>query len=220
MTKAFDRIAREAHEIWTSSPRRHDNSASAEALRYLPLADHSKLNFHIIDVQASCPSEFRINTLIERTDQQRNGATTFGEHPDQGYIREKVAPVYDSARDSREPITDLVQAGAGTKFYVYDRLILPQRVKSGRSAWAIGIVLPRLILPLAPAQPELTPREEAVLDHLLLGLPPKDIARKLNLSQRTVEHRIVDLRSKFGANSVTHLVALATANALAEKNTS
>ena len=211
MAKQFERIVGEAHEIWSSAPRDRKQAASAEALKYYHLADRPGANFHVVDLQATSPDRFRLNNLIERTDQRRDGVTHLGDYPDTDFIKNHVAPAYEQAKQNNEPIVDEVQAQMRERFIVYDRLILPQKTKHGPSAWALGLVFPRLILPVCANPPPLSKREQQTLDLILLGLPPREIAVRLDLSQRTIEHRILDLRAKFGAESITHLVTLAVA---------
>ena len=55
----------------------------------------------------------------------------------------------------------------------------------------------------------LSDREIETISHLAAGYGAKEIARALNISPRTVEHRIEALKRRFGARNVTHLVAIA-----------
>jgi len=51
-------------------------------------------------------------------------------------------------------------------------------------------------------------REIETVSYLASGYGAKEIARALNLSPRTVEHRIEALKRRLGARNVTHLVAI------------
>lgn len=51
-------------------------------------------------------------------------------------------------------------------------------------------------------------REIETVSYLASGYGAKEIARALNISPRTVEHRIEALKRRFGARNVTHLVAI------------
>jgi DNA-binding NarL/FixJ family response regulator len=53
----------------------------------------------------------------------------------------------------------------------------------------------------APAR--LTPREQEVLALLSQGLPDKEISRRLFISERTVQHHVSSVLSKFGVSSRT-----------------
>lgn len=54
----------------------------------------------------------------------------------------------------------------------------------------------------------LSDREIETISHLAAGYGAKEVARALNISPRTVEHRIEALKRRFGARNVTHLVAI------------
>lgn len=51
-------------------------------------------------------------------------------------------------------------------------------------------------------------REIETVSYLACGYGAKEIARALNISPRTVEHRIEALKRRLGARNVTHLVAI------------
>lgn len=51
-------------------------------------------------------------------------------------------------------------------------------------------------------------REIETVSYLASGYGAKEIARALNVSPRTVEHRIEALKRRLGARNVTHLVAI------------
>ncbi|MBS1164578.1 MAG: Bacterial regulatory protein, luxR family [Proteobacteria bacterium] len=54
----------------------------------------------------------------------------------------------------------------------------------------------------------LNEREMETIAYLAAGYGAKEIARELNLSPRTVEHRIETLKRRLGARNVTHLIAM------------
>ncbi|WP_370677672.1 response regulator transcription factor [Pleomorphomonas sp. PLEO] len=54
----------------------------------------------------------------------------------------------------------------------------------------------------------LNEREIETVSYLAAGYGAKEIARELNLSPRTVEHRIEALKRRVGARNVTHLIAM------------
>ena len=54
----------------------------------------------------------------------------------------------------------------------------------------------------------LNEREIETISYLAAGYGAKEIARELNLSPRTVEHRIETLKRRLGARNVTHLIAM------------
>jgi len=60
-----------------------------------------------------------------------------------------------------------------------------------------------------PGQPTLTPREREVLRLVVEGLPNKQIARALGITERTVKFHVSSLLAKFEAESRARLVSLA-----------
>ena len=55
----------------------------------------------------------------------------------------------------------------------------------------------------------ITPREREVVAAIVAGDRPKEIARALGISPRTVESYIARVRTKFGARNVQELVRIA-----------
>ena len=56
---------------------------------------------------------------------------------------------------------------------------------------------------------DLSPRESEVVAGIVSGLRPKEIARGLGISNRTVESHIEHARAKLGARNVQDLVRIA-----------
>ncbi len=65
-----------------------------------------------------------------------------------------------------------------------------------------------------PLVEELTPREMQVLRLLAEGLPNKSIAQRLDISEHTVKFHVAAIMGKFGAQSRTEVVILATRHGL------
>lgn len=57
--------------------------------------------------------------------------------------------------------------------------------------------------------PVLTAREAEVLEYVTLGLSAKEVARYLELSPRTVERHVENVRLKLRARNRAHMVACA-----------
>ncbi len=54
----------------------------------------------------------------------------------------------------------------------------------------------------------LTPRQREIMSFVCHGMSAKEIARKLDLSPRTVEVHMVKLRNNIGARNMSHAVAI------------
>lgn len=77
----------------------------------------------------------------------------------------------------------------------------------GRLALTIQSAATDLLLPAVIAWYGITSRERAVLDHIMHGEPVKQIARRLNLSQHTVNDHLKAIYRKTGVTGKEELVA-------------
>lgn len=59
-----------------------------------------------------------------------------------------------------------------------------------------------------PPRPSLTPREREVLSHVAQGLTDREIARRMDLSQHTVDTYLRRLRHKTGTSNRVQLAVL------------
>lgn len=57
--------------------------------------------------------------------------------------------------------------------------------------------------------PVLTRREIEILEYVTLGLSAKEVAQHVNISPRTVERHVENIRLKLRARNRTHIVACA-----------
>jgi DNA-binding NarL/FixJ family response regulator len=134
-----------------------------------------------------------------------------GAHPD-------VNVVVLTAFSDRERILDAIDAGA-VGYLLKDAE--PDELVRGLQAAARGES------PLAPkaaqalvaaraeqqAEPELTPREREVLALLADGLPNKLIARRLDISEKTVKAHLTNIFHRIGVNDRTQAALWAQRNA-------
>ncbi|WP_417693040.1 helix-turn-helix transcriptional regulator [Roseibium sp.] len=209
----FISLSRNALDIW--SQEEEGSNSDSLILKLLPLTQPPGINLHRLNVDFDKMEDFVLQNIVEKTDQRRRGATRMGDHPDQAYVEANVFPAFMEARDTGHPVIDCVSAKAVDRYYIYDRVILPQKCSAPqRALWLVAIVWPRLILPIPEIRPQLTEAEADILKCLMMGEQPKEIAPQLNLSRRAIEHRIQSLKAKYGARNVTHLVALAITNEL------
>ena len=66
-----------------------------------------------------------------------------------------------------------------------------------------------LLSSLSRNEPVLTSREKEVLEYVILGLSAKEVARYLEISPRTVDRHVENVRLKLRARNRTHMVACA-----------
>ena len=129
---------------------------------------------------------------------------------DQAYLEDAVYPIYRSVAERRQPHIDLVETRLVGMRVVYDRILLPH--KSASCGWMLSCTNGRFMARLPDTNIVVDPTDEAILENLLNGCSAKEIAAELNLSPRTIEHRLEKLNAKFGAKSLPHLAAMFVAS--------
>ena len=129
---------------------------------------------------------------------------------DQAYLEDAVYPIYRTVAERRQPHIDLVETRLVGMRVVYDRILLPH--KSASCRWMLSCTNGRFMARLPDTNIVVDPTDEAILENLLNGCSAKEIAAELNLSPRTIEHRLEKLKGKFGAKSLPHLAAMFVAS--------
>lgn len=128
-----------------------------------------------------------------------------GDLPDRSYVVDAVIPHYSRALKIGKPLIDLVQTKVAGINVGYDRLIIPQK-SDGRPQWCLSFTEGRFMFN-APVEAKLDLVDEEIIQLLIEGETAKDIAPILNLSQRTIEHRIDKMKIRYEARNVVHLTA-------------
>jgi DNA-binding CsgD family transcriptional regulator len=182
--------------------------AFAKALQ--PLCKGST-NLYVYDMQAESPLLYGVDALAENVD-MKGLRPTLGGYPDQDYVRRDVIPYYLAAKESgqvgRQSLTSRIQDFVA----VYDRLILPV-AEHGNTRWAVSLIRARALFPVVEKS-HLTERQEDIIQLVATGLTSKEIAKRLSVSPRTVEHQIEAIRRKLGAQNTAHAVAIAIGRAI------
>jgi len=198
-----------AHHEWGSLKTSSREDALGFLKRLEELCD-SSMNLYAVDMRTDDPLQFQMDRVVENVN-LRGGGMRLCDYPDLTYMRNDVAPFYRECKHSGETSIMRMRSKIQDQVAVYDRIIMPVLPK-GDNAWSISITKTRLLLPAPPAV--LTSKEQDVLDLLAHGFSAKEIALKMGLSYRTVEHRIDNLKTKLNARNVTHAVAIAVARHL------
>lgn len=128
------------------------------------------------------------------------------------YMDETVIPPFLRAVETRRPILDLVRTRFVGARVGYQRLILPQKCE-GRPGWCMSMVEGRFFIPSNnDAKTDLT--DDCIVQLLIEGHTAREMAEQLNLSPRTIEHRIDRLKERLEAKNLVHLVAKLVASQL------
>jgi len=159
------------------------------------------------DMNANSVLDYRVKTLRQSFDLRQTRGEEIGNYPDASYIDRVLAPNYTTAAAENVPIFRRIMTPMLGMIAVYEGILLPYFDNSGRNALSLSRLL-YLAEEAELAEPvTLSDRELLCLDHLAMGLPPKQIAFVLGVSTRTVEHIIERIKSKLQARNAAHAVA-------------
>jgi Response regulator len=134
-----------------------------------------------------------------------------GDFKDQGYLAQAVFPQYKMALEKRQPIMDVVQTRLVGVKITYDRIILPEKGVPSPS-WLVICTFGRFMATTPAQQLNLDDTDVSIVLHLMAGETAKEIAHQMDMSPRTVEHRLERLRKQVGARSLSHLVTMLIAD--------
>lgn len=133
-------------------------------------------------------------------------AGRLGDFKDQGYLEDAVFSQYRSVIESGQPLIDMVETKLAGVKVSYERIILPE--KSAKPSWLLTCTNGRFMASAPSQKLKLDNIDETIMLHLIAGETAREIAVHVNLSPRTVEHRLERLRKQIGARSLTHLAAM------------
>lgn len=136
-----------------------------------------------------------------------------GDFKDQRYMEEAVIPRLSQVRDSQQPSMELVKTRLFGVNLGYDRILLPQR-NVDRPQWIISSSYAQFLLSPPQRHEKLDVGDEAIVQLLIEGATAKEIAVSLDVSHRTVEHRLERMKERYGARNTVHLVAMLIATHL------
>lgn len=128
---------------------------------------------------------------------------------DHAYVDSAVIPEYRSEVDSRQPATDRVGTRLMGMKVLYDRILRPEKT-DGVPSWMLTACFGRFLSPIPDNTPVIDEIDQVIFINLSKGHSAKEIAGILNLSNRTIEHRIDRMKRQTGARNTTNLVALMT----------
>lgn len=132
-----------------------------------------------------------------------------GDIGDRAYIDQAVIPQYRSVVQSRQPAIDHVRTKLLGMKVLYDRILLPEK-SGGDPSWLVTACFGRFLSPMPEKAPVIDDIDQVIFLNLSKGHSAKEIAGILNLSHRTIEHRIDRMKRQTGAKNTTNLVALMT----------
>lgn len=173
-----------------------------------------RMRLSVIELSADDPKEWvlqtirhsRISSRIINLDSLFKGGK-LGELKDQAYLESSVLPAYTKAIQVGQPLIDSVEARLVGVRVVYDRIILPQKSEI-RPQWLVVCTHGRFMVGAPANNLEIDATDQAILTALMEGMTVKEIGAEVDLSPRTVEHRLERVKKQIGARSLPHLAAL------------
>lgn len=132
------------------------------------------------------------------------------------FVDDAIIPTYSRAVEAGRPAIDFVRTKLLGVRVGYERLIIPQKV-DGKPGWCISLTEGRFLTPaLKEAKTDIV--DDNIIQLLIEGQTAKEIAVLINLSPRTIEHRIDKLKERFDAKNLVHLVAKLVAVQISHKS--
>jgi len=139
--------------------------------------------------------------------------TTNINFPGQEFLGQHLMPACRSAKRTQRPTSTRQLIAADGLQISLEWLLLPDKMR-GAADWCVAYVEVGFLMPNIHSKPIFDDMDRNLLQGLLEGHSVKEIALRVGLSHRTVEHRFEKLKARAGARSLAHLTALSIANEL------
>lgn len=133
--------------------------------------------------------------------------------PGKEFMQQELIPACRDAQRQQRPTAARRLLVADGLQIASEWLLLPHRTQQ-TAGWCVGYVEIGFLLPLANSIPPVDNVDRNLLQMLLEGHATKEIAHRVGMSHRTVEHRFEKLKASMGAYNLPHLVALSIASEL------
>jgi DNA-binding NarL/FixJ family response regulator len=188
---------------------------------------NTQVEFDVVGAAATGPQAVELATALQPDvvllDLEMPGLDGVGALAQMRSACPTVRALVFTAFDTDERILGAIKAGARgylLKGAPRDEIFNAIRVVAAGGSLLQPMVASRLIERIAsgptPSPEPLTDREREVLAQLAQGRPNKEIALKLNISERTVKFHVSAILSKLGAGNRTEAVTLAAQRGLVD----
>jgi len=212
---SFSEVVHDLMDAWIASAEGAD---AGDIYEVISKSIRPNLVLAVIDTSAEDAMDFVID-FVHRyevaTDVQGvselQTRRMFRDFRDQEFLRQHLIPACEEVLQQQRPVFSRVLTAVAGLRIAYERLLLPQKCRNGRSSWCISFADVKFLLPPCPKRPNFDDADLSILQLLREGFSVKEIGIRIELSHRTVEHRIERLKSKMSARSLPHLVALSIA---------
>jgi DNA-binding CsgD family transcriptional regulator len=210
---SFSAITRTMLDKWLLTEP--DNPAPADAVFSTILPQMSvKMRLTLFTIYGSDPKNWHMKALRHSGFVSRilNINSIFADNylrdfKDQRYLEDAVIPRLVQVVQSQQPSMELVKTRLFGVNVGYDRVLIPQKNSNGPE-WILSASYGQFLLSEPQFSERLDVTDEGIVQLLIEGSTAKEIAAELNVSHRTVEHRIDRLKERYGARNTVHLVAM------------
>ncbi len=136
-----------------------------------------------------------------------------GNVTDRQYMEQAVVPRMQEVIRTQQPVMEVVKTKVLGLSVGYDRIMLAQK-NTAAPEWVITCTMGRFMFVAPQKAAELDLTDESIVQLLVEGATAKEIAAEINVSPRTVEHRLERMKDRMGARNLVQLTAMLMAQRL------
>lgn len=206
---SFTDLARRLTDAWLASSGEPETSA----VICCSVKDLLKINMVLISIEmAATPANWRVEfvkkygiptRLIDSDHLQNSGP--LGNSPDMGLLKSALVEVCQKVMTTGRPLTGRIDQTIDNARLAASGIILPD--PTGGNAWCVIFGEVHSITTV-PRDTRFDDVDVSILQLLREGMSARGIGSVLELSPRTVGHRIEKIKAKVGVTSITALTAL------------
>lgn len=206
---SFTDLARRLTDAWLASSGEPESSA----VICCSVKDLLKINMVLISIEmAATPANWRLEfvkkyriptRLMDGDRLQISGL--LGKSPDVGLLKSALVEVCQKVMTTGRPLTGRIDQTLENARVIASGIILPD--PTGEKAWCVILGEVHSIT-MVPRDTRFDDVDLSVLQLLREGMSAREIGSVLELSPRTVEHRIEKIKARVGVTSITALTAL------------
>ncbi|MDR6104224.1 DNA-binding CsgD family transcriptional regulator [Agrobacterium larrymoorei] len=206
---SFIDLARRLTDAWLASSGEPESSA----VICCSVKDLLKINMVLISIEmAATPANWRVEfvrkygipTGLMDGDRLQNSGP-LGNSPDMGLLKSALVEVCQKVMITGRPLTGRMDQTIENARMVASGIVLPD--PTGEKAWCVVLGEVHSIT-MVPRDTRFDDVDLSVLQLLREGMSARGIGSLLELSPRTVEHRIEKIKARVGVTSITALTAL------------
>ncbi|MDO5897883.1 helix-turn-helix domain-containing protein [Agrobacterium sp. Azo12] len=213
VVKSFSMCVQDLMDSWIDSG---DAIAALDVYKAVVGPMEPNVILAVIDCRDAIAGKFSVEfirpysvptTALDFLALQRRGPLDLQDLADSDYLKSAAIPALIEVIHNKRPSFTKGNATFESCKIIYEQLLIPQKSSVGRGEWCILLSKIDLLLAEVPKF-HAEGFDLCILQLLTEGASQKEIAAKMDLSYRTIEHRIERLKARIGAKNLQHLVAL------------